>query len=178
MMRICLDPGHCGPIDPGTCNAGFTEAALNLTIAQKLGTFLQNKGYEVIFTRNGDTENTSLAFRADVANMAGADIFISIHCNAEETEVTHGIETYCRTGAAAGRKLAGKIQENLAALEYTIDRGIKEANFAILRLIDIPAVLVECGFITSEYDREYLTSPACQENLALAIGMGIEDYFR
>lgn len=177
-MKICLDPGHSGPVEPGACDAGFTEAALNLIISQNIGTLLINKGHEVIYTRDGDIEDTGLSFRANIANEAYADIFISIHCNASETSIAHGIETFCCTGAAAGRKLAERIQENLAALEYTIDRGVKEANFAVLRLTDMPSVLVECGFITSEYDREYLTSLKCQEHLALAIVMGIEDYLQ
>jgi N-acetylmuramoyl-L-alanine amidase len=176
MMKICLDPGHSGPVEPGACNAGLTEASLNLTISQKLGNLLINKNYDVIYTREGDIEDTSLSFRANIANKANADLFISVHCNAAENEAAHGIETYCRTGAAAGRKLAEKVQENLAALEYTLDRGVKEANFAVLRLTDMPSILIECGFITSEYDREYLTSVACQDNIALAIVMGIEDY--
>lgn len=175
-MKICLDPGHSGPVEPGACSAGLTEASLNLTISQNIGNLLLSKSHEVIYTRESDIEDTSLSFRANIANKENADLFVSIHCNAAENEAAHGIETFCCTGTSAGRKLAERIQENLAALEYTLDRGVKEANFAVLRLTDMPAVLVECGFITSEYDREYLTSSSCQGNLALAIVMGIEDY--
>lgn len=177
-MKICLDPGHSGPIEPGACDAGFTEAVLNLSLSQQIGHVLLDKGHEVIYTREDNIEDTGLTFRAALANESYSDLFISIHCNAATNPAAHGIETFCYIGANEGRKLAEKIQENLAALEYTINRGVKEANFAVLRLTDMPAVLIECGFITSEIDREYLTSRNCQEQFAIAVALGIEAYLQ
>lgn len=177
-MKLCLDPGHSGPIEPGACAAGLTEAALNLSLALRIGGLLLNKGYEVLYTREGDIEDTGLAFRASIANEAQADLFISLHCNAAENSSVHGIETFYHTGAQEGHKLAEKVQENLAALEYTLNRGIKEADFAVLRLTNMPAILIECGFITSDIDRKYLTSRNCQEHLSTAIMLGIEGYWQ
>lgn len=109
-MRICIDPGHSGPAEPGACAAGFTEAAINLAIAFRLGSELAASGYDVIYTRAGDITNDSLAFRADIANEVLADCFLSIHCNAAESTAARGVEVYCYLGATAGRRLAACIQ--------------------------------------------------------------------
>ncbi|MCE5285176.1 MAG: N-acetylmuramoyl-L-alanine amidase [Pelosinus sp.] len=168
-MKICIDPGHSGPVEPGACAGGFTEAAINLAIGLVLGELLRGKGHEVILTRSGDIEDDGLAFRADIANEAGADIFISVHCNAAERLEARGVETYHYPGSAEGLCLAQAIQAALCQGGYTLDRGVKEADFAVLRLTDMPAVLIECGFITSEADREVLISEAGQRLIAEAI---------
>jgi N-acetylmuramoyl-L-alanine amidase len=134
-----------------------------------LGELFRGKGHEVIFTRSGDIEDDGLAFRADIANEAGADIFISIHCNAAERLEARGVETYHYPGSVEGLCLAQGIQAVLCKAGYTLDRGVKEADFAVLRLTDMPAVLIECGFITSEADRAVLTSEAGQKLIAEAI---------
>ena len=175
-MRICIDPGHSGPADPGACAAGFTEAAINLAIAFRLGSELAASGYDVIYTRAGDITDDSLAFRANIANEVLADCFLSIHCNAAESTAARGVEVYCYLGATAGRRLAACIQKQLVAAAYTIDRGVKEANFAVLRLTDMPAILVECGFITSDEDRAFLVTDEGQETVALAIAHGLLHY--
>ena len=175
-MRICIDPGHSGPAEPGACAAGFTEAAINLAIAFRLGSELAASGYDVIYTRAGDITNDSLAFRADIANEVLADCFLSIHCNAAESTAARGVEVYCYLGATAGRRLAGCIQDRLVAADYTLDRGVKEANFAVLRLTDMPAVLVECGFITADEDRAVIVTEEGQRTVAVAIAYGLRDY--
>ncbi|MCX7781899.1 MAG: N-acetylmuramoyl-L-alanine amidase [Negativicutes bacterium] len=169
-MRICLDPGHSGPVEPGACAAGFTEAALNLAIAFQAGGQLAAKGYDVIYTRSGDIDTDGLEFRAVIANEIKADLFISIHCNAAASAEAYGVETYHYPNSAEGRRLAGCIQRELAALNYTRDRGVKEnGNLAVLRLTDMPAALVECGFITSEHDRAVLVTDEGQQRIAQAI---------
>ncbi len=173
-MKICIDPGHSGTIEPGACAAGFTEAALNLAIALNVGDKLQANGHEVTYTRTTDIEDDGLAFRADIANQAGTDLFISIHCNAAANPAAFGVETYHYTGSVAGKKFADAIQQTLTADGYTVDRGVKEANFAVLRLTDMPAVLVECGFITSAVDRAILIDPNGQERIAVAIVSAIK----
>ena len=175
-MRICIDPGHSGPMEPGACAAGYTEAALNLAIAYRLGSELAGKGYDVIYTRSGDILDDGLAFRADIANQVTADLFISIHCNAAESTAAHGVEVFSYPGSLSGHRLAECLQLELAALAYTANRGVKEADFAVLRLTNMPAVLVECGFLTSDYDRAIFTSTDGQQLIGKAIVSGIETY--
>lgn len=175
-MKVCIDPGHSGPIEPGACAASYTEADLNLAIALCLGNMLETKGNEVIYTRVGDIDNDGLAFRANLANDADADIFVSIHCNAAGRVEALGVETYHYPGSDEGRHLALCIQKELSLAEYTVNRGVKEANFAVLRLTNMPAVLIECGFITSDADREVLISEEGKRIIAEAIVSGIETY--
>lgn len=175
-MKICIDPGHSGPFEPGVCAAGYTEADLNMSIACQLGDQLNDAGYEVVFTRNGNIDHDSLVFRSNIANAILADIFISIHCNGAGSILAQGVETYCYPGSDEGFRLASLVQTELASLSYTHDRGVKEANFAVLRLTDMPAVLVECGFLTSEKDREVLIDATWQKRIASAIVSGIETY--
>lgn len=176
-MRICIDPGHSGPFEPGACAAGFTEAALTVAIAFTLGSQLAARGHDVSYTRAGDIDSNGLSFRADMANAVKADVFVSLHCNAAESEDAYGVETFHYPGSADGQRLAESIQSALAAAAYTRERGVKSADFAVLRLTDMPAVLIECGFITSAADRAVLTTPVGQERMAAAIVSGIETYF-
>lgn len=172
-MRICIDPGHSGPVEPGACAGGITEEAVNLAIALLVGSKLAAQGHDVIYTRSGDIHDDGLAFRAAIANDAAAHRFVSIHCNGAESPAAHGVEVFSYPGSAGGRLLAEAIQQELAAAAYTADRGVKEADFAALRLTDMAAVLVECGFLTSKSDRAVLASPSGQEMIAAAIARGI-----
>ena len=175
-MRICIDAGHSGPAEPGACSGGMTEAALNLDVAFLLGEKLARQGHDVIYTRAGDIADDSLAWRADIANNARADLFISIHANAAVSSDAHGVEVYCYPGSAGGRKLAECLQNHLAGADYTADRGVKEADFAVLRMTDMPAALVEIGFLTSAGDRNVLASAAGQERIARALAAGVTAY--
>ena len=74
-MRICIDPGHSGPYEPGACAAGVTEAAINMEIAMWLAIYLREAGQEVLLTREGDIESDSLSERCRMANEWEADIF-------------------------------------------------------------------------------------------------------
>lgn len=93
-MKICIDPGHSGPYEPGACTAGVTEANLNLCISKALGEALIAKEYEVLATRAGNIETDDLAFRAQVINENEADLFVSIHCNSAASSEANGVEVY------------------------------------------------------------------------------------
>ena len=168
-MRICIDPGHSGPYEPGACAAGVTEAAINMEIAMWLAIYLREAGQEVLLTREGDIESDSLTERCRMANEWEADIFISIHCNAASNSEARGFEVYHYPGSKAGAKLAERIRAALAELNYTLDRGVKEARFAVLEGTKMAAVLVECGFMTSESDRKALMIKGVQKAIALQI---------
>lgn len=77
-MKVCIDPGHSGPYEPGACADGVTEAAVNLAISKLVGEILYLFGHEVIYTRQGDIETDDLESRAQLANEKDADVFVSI----------------------------------------------------------------------------------------------------
>ena len=167
-MRICIDPGHSGSYEPGACAAGVTEAAINMEIAMWLAIYLREAGQEVLLTREGDIESDSLTERCRMANEWEADIFISIHCNAAANTEARGFEVYHYPGSQEGYELAERIRAALADLNYTLDRGVKEARFAVLEGTKMTAVLVECGFMTNEQELELLRANERQRAIAEA----------
>ena len=175
-MRIVLDPGHSGPVEPGACAGGFTEADLAWYIARFAKAELKLRGHLATLTRAKHIDNDELAFRAELANQWGADLFISIHCNSSENSDAEGTETYHYPGSIRGRQLARCIQFCMTDAMLTDDRGVKEANFQVLRETDCPAVLVETGFISNGVDREMLTDSLEQWRMGAAIAVGVDDY--
>ena len=156
-MKICIDPGHSGAVEPGACAGGITEAAINLQIALRLGRRLREMGHEVIYTREAEIDTKGLAFRADIANDNGADTFVSVHCNGSVLSTARGWEVFHYPGSVDGRRLANAIAQAAAEYDTVPFRGVKEADFAVLRLTTMPSVLVECAFLTNDQDRVLLT---------------------
>ena len=177
-MKICIDPGHSGPVEPGAVAGDMTEADLNMAIAFSTGAALTAAGHEVLFTRQGDIADTGLTCRANLANEWPADLFLSIHCNAFSSTDACGVETYHYPDSVAGQALAAAIQSQLAGLNYTADRGVKEARFTVLEATAMPAVLVECGFISAVQDRTILITPAWQGKIGQAIADGVQGYLQ
>lgn len=168
-MFICLDPGHSGPVEPGACFHNLHEADLTLAIALQAAEALRQNGASVCLTRTGDTDDDGLTWRAALANRAGCNAFLSIHCNAAEDDTARGIESYYYPGSTLGRLLAGSVQNELNGLNYSLDRGVKDAFFTVLAATSMPAVLVECGFITQYQDRQILCDPAWQQAIGQAL---------
>lgn len=175
-MKIVIDPGHSGPIEPGACAAGVRECDVVLAIAKLFAEHLEDDGHEVLLTRTGEIESDDLAFRAELANANGADVFISIHTNSVGNPGAHGTEVYHYPGSVPGKLLAACLQERLVAGLGTVNRGVKAANFQVLRETDCPAALVEVAFISNEAERSLLTSYAGQLAAALAMVYGLADY--
>lgn len=175
-MKIVIDPGHSGPTEPGACMAGVQECDVVLSIAKLLADHLYEAGHEIWLTRTGDIDTDDLSFRAKMASDNEADVFFSIHANSAANLAAHGTETYYYPGSAEGQRLAECIQTRLIDALATVDRGVKEARFQVLRETNCPAVLVEVAFISNDTDRQALTAYACQLATALAIVAGIEDY--
>lgn len=175
-MKIVLDPGHSGPVEPGACAGGVRECDVVLAIARLLAEQLEEQGYEVLLTRSGDIATDDLAFRAELANVHQADLFISIHANSVANPAAHGTEVYHFPGSEQGRRLASLIQRLLVSELNTADRGVKEANFQVLRETQCPAVLVEVAFVSHEQDRQLLTAYGGQLGAAIAITAAITKY--
>lgn len=171
-MKIVIDPGHGGK-DPGAVGpSGIKEANVNLQVALKVAEKLQRAGLSVKLTRTTDVF-VDLQPRCDIANSWGADYFVSIHCNAAGTPEARGTETYCYKLGGKGEVLAKSIQAELIAATGRLNRGVKTANYYVLRRTNMPAVLTELAFISNPEEERLLSNPEFQEKCALAIARGI-----
>jgi N-acetylmuramoyl-L-alanine amidase len=166
-VSICLDPGHGGS-DPGAVGCGLQEDNINLDTCLRLKDLLQGAGLTVLMTRSTDTY-VSLQSRTDYANAHSVDRFVSIHSNSADPPGT-GIETFCyTTPSAASKDLRNKIQEEMVAAWPLTNRGVKTANFAVLRETNMPATLTELAFINKcTPDAEYLSSTTHRQEAAQA----------
>lgn len=172
MYKITIDPGHGGN-DPGAVGNNLRECDINLSVALKVKGHLERHGVSVQMTRLTD-RTVSLDERTNMANKWGADALISIHCNSASF-TAYGIETFAYQPIY--RKLADAIHHQLMldqSLYYT-NRGVKFADFHMLRESAMAAALVEMAFISNYRDAELLAMK--QEEFAVAIAKGILGYF-
>ena len=201
-MRVFIDPGH-GGADPGAASADgrHKESRIALEISKLLAKRLETAGFEVRLSRADNTRTQVLAERPLKANNWKADLFVSIHLNANPSSEANGIETYILTpsgelstmdekgkpgphhGAESGNandtrnmQLGFAIHRRLATSTKLHDRGLRRARFTVLCGAKMPAVLVECGFITSKRNLWFVTSKEGQEKIATGIFEGICDY--
>jgi len=175
-LVIVIDPGHGGS-DPGAVGlGGLRETDVVLDVSQKLAQILEQNGLQVVMTRQ-DERTIDLAPRTQLANRISADLFVSIHANAVgggRTEV-NGVETYYYQ---SGNLLAQYIQNSILQTMRMNNRGVKQARFYVLRNTQMPAVLVEVGFVTGSYDSQILANPDDRTRIAEAIAQGILQYIQ
>jgi len=171
-MKVFLNPGHApnGYPDPGACGCGLRESDIVKSVADLVEHYLVNAGIEVV----GNLQHDDLDAVTDAANESGADIFVSIHCNAFNGEA-HGTEVEVYPDDAQSYCLGDCIQAQIVDALDTTDRGLKErGNLYVLKHTDMTAVLVELAFIDNEDDAELLRDN--QDDFARAIARGITDY--
>lgn len=200
---IVIDAGHGGQ-DTGTQNKPFKmdEKTYTIDVANRLRVLLANQGYKVVMTRTDD-RFVPLQQRADIANKAGADLFISIHFNAVSgAPDVHGSETYVMTPQYQrstgnptrdpGDNVANPGNRNdpwNALLGYhmhdqvlgkldSADRGFKRARFAVLRLVNSPGVLVEAGYLSNNDEAKKIATAAYRQAIAEAMAQGVQAYAR
>ncbi|MDR7073180.1 cell wall-binding repeat-containing protein [Fictibacillus barbaricus] len=173
---VVLDPGH-GDFDPGALGDGLKEKDVVLDVGLRTRTKMVSAGAKIIMTRDDDTF-IPLADRAKIANSSGADTFISIHANSAGSTAS-GSETYYNTAynGAASKELAVEIQKEIIKRMGTSDRGVKEADFYVIKYTKIPSILVELGFITNPSDAAKLGSTTYRQKFADAIFYGTVNYF-
>lgn len=172
---IALDAGHGGSAS-GAYYENTAEKDLNLAMTRKLDEILQGLGYRTMLTRSADVD-VGLKRRSVLANEAKADIFVSIHCNASETNRDfQGLYVYHCPGSVQGAALAQAIQTPACQFTGAIDRGINSANFSVVRESKMPAVLVETGFMTCHEELLRLKDDAYQTRMAQGIAQGIIRY--
>ncbi|WP_414576219.1 N-acetylmuramoyl-L-alanine amidase [Anabaena sp. CCY 9402-a] len=173
---VLIDPGHGGK-DPGAIGiGGLREKDVILPISQRIAQVLQQNGVQVVMTRNSDNF-VSLPGRVQMAERAGADVFVSIHANAiggGRTDV-NGLETYYYD---SGLGLARAVHNSIRQSVNVRDRGVRRARFFVLRKSSMPSILVETGFLTGREDSAKLRSTAFQNQMADAIARGILQYLK
>lgn len=175
MTKIVIDAGHGGK-DPGAIGpAGTKEKDVALAIAKKVAALLKSAGIDAQLTRDSDVF-VELNTRANKANAAKANYFVSIHCNSATSPQAHGTETYCYAKGAEGEKLAANVQRALIKELKLADRGVKTANYAVLRETRMPAILVELAFISNPKEEALLRNELFQDLAAKAIAEGICEY--
>lgn len=174
--KVFVDPGHGGH-DDGASGFGNKEDELNLQIANRVKNKLVAKGIEVQMSRTTDVYLT-LSERANLANSYGADAFVSIHQNSADAASGNGIETFHHTNKTSHKPLSADILSNAVKETGARNRGVKSANFGVLRETSMPASLFESGFISNQVESGNLANPAYQEKLATGIANGIEKYLK
>ena len=190
---VIIDPGH-GGVDTGASSHGLQEKVVVLDLAKRLVSYLNDAGITAILTRESD-QYVSLADRVRLANSVPNAIFVSLHCNFSDNTAARGIEAYrcvVKSNGIEGRvelgadtfaslrdvenQLAESLEENVVQLVHCEARGAKTANFYVVRNIEFPAVLMECGFLTNPDDAKALSDEGYRERLAEGLAKGIVAY--
>ncbi len=171
MAIIVIDAGH-GGFDNGAMYQGRKEKDDNLRLALAVGRILKQQGYDVVYTRTTDVYQSPYE-KAQIGNEAGADYFVSFHRNWAENDNTYnGVQTLIYGGDERAERMADAINEELEKTGFA-NLGIEErTGLAVLRRTEMPAVLIEAGFINHDRDNEIFDNNF--NEVASAIAMGIE----
>lgn len=184
---IVVDVGHGGS-DPGKVSAdGIREKDVNLEIAQYLKDYLIAQDYIVYLTRETDCglydENVSNKKTSDLNNRIqffkekNADYVVSIHQNSYPDTTPHGAQTFYFSTSETSKAFAESIQDSLLTIDNTNTRTAKSSDsYFLLKHSSMPAVIIECGFLSNPEETAKLTDPNYQKQLAYAISLGICAY--
>ncbi|RSD25231.1 N-acetylmuramoyl-L-alanine amidase [Mesobacillus subterraneus] len=181
-MKIMLDAGH-GYNTPGKRSPdGMREYEFNRAVANYARDLLANYNNVTVYFSHSDQQDVSLKARTDKANSLNVDIFVSIHANAFGSggwNSAGGIETYVYPSRPpVAYQLAQKIQRNLVVATGLQNRGVKTADFHVLRETRMDAVLVECGFMTNREEIKLLRSETYRRTIAEGIVKSLAEQFR
>ena len=189
---VVLDAGHGVPDEGAESSNGTTEAEINLKIALKVQNLLEQSGCTVILTRSDENaiydldsktlkqkKISDIHNRVKIGNESSADIFVSVHLNKIPQQQYWGWQCFYRDGDEQSTKLAKKIQENLnESIQKENNRvAMKIDNIYIVKHVEIPISIVECGFLSNQEEEKQLLEDSYQERLAWGIYNGITDYF-
>lgn len=189
---IVIDAGHGGEDGGAVSNNGVSESDINLKIALKLQNLLEQSGATVVLTRSDENaiydidkktlrekKNSDIRNRVKIGNNSSADIFVSIHLNKIPQSQYYGWQTFFKDGNEEGKKLATCIQNNLnEAIQKENKRvPLKISNVYIIKHVEIPTSIVECGFLSNPQEEQQLQTDEYQNRLAWGIYNGIMDYF-
>lgn len=192
---VCIDAGH-GYDDTGAMHAnlnGLDEKDINLDIALRLAALLEKKEYSVFLTRDSDEAPEGMEpddrglyvldpyERCDLANEAGVDLFISIHCNSmENSPSVSGMQLYyTKNHASENDRYAELLADRMEAKFGDRPKVIanpENDSYVVNRLVNAPSVLVETGFITNSDDAARMLSESWRQQMAEALAEGITAY--
>lgn len=189
---VILDAGHGGEDEGAQSQNGTTEADTNLKITLKVQNLLEQSGCTVILTRSDqnaiyDLDSKTLRQkkvsdiknRVKIGNSSSADIFVSIHLNKIPESQYYGWQTFYKQGNEQSQKLATSLQNNLnEAIQKENKRvPLKIDNVYIIKNVEIPTSIVECGFLSNPEEEKLLQQDEYQNKLAWGIYTGIINYF-
>ena len=169
---IIIDPGH-GKHDLGASNSLVYEKHINLDVSRRLERTLRSMGFRTVMTRSDDSF-VPLDTRASIANRYRDAIFVSVHFNSSYKNKVSGIETYYRSSES--KLFADLVQRELIRNIGAVDRGVKTANFVVIKKTRHPSILVEGGFVSNARERSAMTDPRYRQAVADSIARGIVAY--
>lgn len=178
-MKIGIDPGHGGR-DPGAIGpTRLYEKDVTLAISLELGRLLKEAGLEPVLTR-ADDRAVELVTRTALLNNQKCDLALSVHCNSVTDPKPNYFAVFVHGLGGEAEKLAHRVIEKVTAATGwswgADDDGIREKNLHITRETRMPAILVECGFISNPEQEKQLRQPEFQKKLARAIAAGVLTY--
>jgi N-acetylmuramoyl-L-alanine amidase len=169
-ITVVIDAGHGGHDRGGIPGQRIAEKDMTLDVAQRLRNVLSRNGYRVVMTRNSDVF-VPLGTRVAIANSYRNAIFVCIHFNATGRRGASGIETYFYDRDSL--PLASAIHYYVAGGAPSDNRGVRRRGYYVLRKTRIPAVLVECGFLTNPTEAAYARNASYRQKLAEEIAAGV-----
>ena len=182
---IVLDAGHGGK-DEGAMAEGVTEKAINMAIVTKLQALFEDAGATVVLTRKDENDLSSptaanhkredMKNRIDIINDEKNDLLLSIHLNSYSDSSVKGAQTFYPKDSLSSELLASCIQVQFLAIDSRMSP--KPGDYYLLNNSRIPAVLIECGFLSNAQEREQLSQADYQDKVANLIFAGTLNYFK
>ena len=176
---VVVDAGHGGKDSGANRRYSPPEKSITLDVAKRLEKKLRESQLKTVMTRKSDVF-VDLDDRVAIGNRQKNAIFVSIHFNDSRRRVIHGYETYYHS--AMSRDLATRIQSKLMTIPRSTNRGVRTANFRVLRNARQPSVLVECGFLSNRREggkardieyRELLADKIAEAIVEQRFGVGV-----
>lgn len=185
IFDLVLDCGH-SLVTPGKRTAQFEDGShmkefeFNHDVVNRIKKLLDKVGrFNILITGEPDRD-VPLKERVSMANKFNADLFVSVHANAYGSggwNSVRGIETYNYTNSVKGKIISNLLHKELIEATNARNRGVKEANFYVLKYTTMPAVLSESGFMTNKEDAKLLLDSDYRQRIALAHAVAICKYF-
>lgn len=184
---IVIDAGHGGRDDGCSGVTGVKESDINLAISKTLKTYLETLGIRVVMTRsdgNGlyksnatNYKQSDMEKRIEIINNAKPDMVISIHQNSFSDKTQMGAQAFYQEGDDRSKGFAESIQNQLLAHLPNARLEANKGDYYLLKESNLPAVIVECGYLTNEQEEQLLNTPDYQKQVAYTIMCGVVKYF-
>ncbi len=172
---IMIDPGHGGR-DPGAVSVlGFYEKDINLKVAKRLASTLSRMGYRTILTRDNDVF-VELEDRCALANRYNPDLFVSLHADSCASSSVTGYTAYVAPSASWRARQAAESFVGTLTQTGIDNRGVKTAKFRVLMDTTCPAVLIEMGYLSNQWEAKRLRNVNIQQRMAKAIANGVQEF--